>query len=695
MAACLGWGMLVVVAFAAPVRAAAKQGEEDPYKLPAITVTADKREADARKTPMALTVISAQELEDAGIKTINDVLTRVPNLGVNPFFGGTTYMSFRGAMTSTGTNANPLIIYIDGVPSDTIMNLDANLMDVERVEILRGAQGVVYGKNSLGGIINIISKRPGNEYEGKITGQYGTYDARSLGATMKGPIIEDRLFFSFSAQHSYNGGWMKSHENSEKNMMERDRAKGQVLFTPSDEADFAFHFDYTKGYDGFAPYTLGNSYQSRTEAYSSDRTKMETLNLALRGAVTFDAAVLESISSYRAEDVLWRWNMYPISPAYWKSGRDTKRKELTQEVRLRSPDGKEGFSWLIGGYASYADYDIHKMYTGFSPMTVMPGLTLTPFMNQPYREYATEVAPFGQIDVPVTDAFKVTAGLRWHYTERKASLHTSFNDDALMIGYADYSGRLKDDWNELLPRLTFSYNVTDDHMVYAGVSRSFLPGGFNYATMYEGVNATYDSQTAWNYEAGAKTNWLGSRLSVNAALFYSDFKGMQVMQFDPLINGYVADNAGAAESYGAELDIVARLMKGLDAEISLGYTHARFKDYTVDSAGGIQDFDGNKIPYTPKYTGNFALQYRHDAGFFARAEAHWFGKLYWNPDNEESRSGVVTVDARVGWEFEDVDVYLYGTNIFGERYLNMYTNVSNAGIAAAPQEFGVQFTCRF
>ena len=685
---------LALTALITPAHAADSSAAEDVYRLPAVTVTADKRQTEAQKTPMALTVITAREIEDAGIKTINDVLVRVPNLSVNPWFGGSTYMAFRGAMTSTGTGANPLIIYIDGVPADTLVNLDVNLMNIERIEILRGAQGVVYGKNSLGGIINIISKKPGKSYEGKITSSFGTYDARTFGATVSGPLKEDALSFSLSAQHNHHGGWMESKNTSEKNMVERDRVKGQLLYTPSEKADFAFHFDYTKGHDGFTPYVIGNSYASESEAYSSDRGKIEVLNLGLKGALNFDPAVLESITTFRSENSEWRWNMFPVNPMVADTGKDVRRQEVTQELRLRSPDGQEGFSWLAGGFFSYADYDIYKMYMHYSPIPVMPGLTLNPYMNQTYREYTTEYAPFAQIEVPVVDALKITAGLRWHYTERKADLGMDVNSDGMMLGLHNTSSKLKDDWHEFLPRLNVSYSLTDNHMIYAGVSRSFLPGGFNYASM-DGVKAVYDSQTAWNYEVGAKTNWLDNRLSANLALFYSDFKDLQVMQYDPTINGYVADNAGKAESYGAELDVMARLMKGLDAEMSLGYTHARFKDYKAEYDGGTHDFDGNKVPYTPKLTGNFALQYRHDSGFFARADAHYFGTLYWNPDNDNSRSDVVTVDARIGWEMEHVDVYLYGTNIFGERYLHMYTYQTDIGVAAAPQEFGVQLAYRF
>ncbi|MDR3175010.1 MAG: TonB-dependent receptor [Desulfovibrio sp.] len=685
-----------------PVSQSPSTGEpaSSPYKLPVINVTADKHITEVQKTPMAITVITAQELEDAGIQSIQDVLRRVPNLSVHPTFGGNTNMSFRGVSTTAGNAINPLVIYVDGVPVDTVLNLDANLMDIERIEILRGAQGVIYGKNSLGGIINIISKKPGNTVTGKLQVGFGTDETYNFGGTVSGPIIEDRLFYSLSAQHGYTGGWMKNDNTHKSNAERTDRVKGRILLTPTDRAEFSFHVDYTQKDVDFSPYVAGNSVSMKSPAHGSDYTRSQILNTALQATLRFEPLIFESISTFRFEEANYRLNMNPLVAAMGNAGRDVERKEFSQEIRLRSPDDKEGLAWLGGAFFSYGDTQFHKMFAEYQPISVPYVGTFNMYVDQPYREYMTEFAPFAQIEIPITDAFKIIGGLRWHYTKKDASINYEPNQDmqtlAPMLGMSatPVHASVGDEWNELLPRLTLNYSLTKDHMIYAGISRSFIPGGFNYAST-TGMNAEFDSQTAWNYEIGAKTSWLDNRLTANLALFYSDYEDLQVMQYDAASASYLSDNAGSAKSYGAELDLTALITKGLTAELGFGYTHARLKDYEVVGSTGTTRYDDHYVPFTPEYTADFALQYRHDSGIFVRGEVHHFGKLYWEVDNVASRKPVTTVDARVGYETDSFGAYLYGTNILGERYFVNYSGVSNFGMVAPPQEFGVQLSYKF
>ena len=721
LAVCLFLAMPAVAADAA-AETAAPAGEPSPdlspdsnivddsavYRLPAVTVTADKRVTEVQKTPMALTVMTEQDLSDKNIRTVKDVLEQVPNLITSNWIGGMNWTSFRGATTISATNTSPLIMYVDGVPVDTFYNMDSMLLDVERVEILRGPQSAIYGKNALGGVINIISKRPTNEFKGKIFSHVETFDGWGGGATISGPLMEDKLFFSLAAVHDYKGGWMKNDNTNKSNYEREERFKGQLLFTPSEDVEFRLHMDYIATRDGFTPYSLGQSYSNKSVAHQHDNQETDILSLAFLAKLRFDQATLESISTFRKERYDYRMSSEPWMTPWGfagtgMAGRDNYSTEVTQELRLRSNDGEEGLNWLVGAFGSYADKDMHNMFQDYE-YYLFPGLAENSRYDQPYREYVTEFAPFAQVVVPVTDAFKVTAGLRWHYTHRDASFNYRPDDGLQAAGeflslitgtdmrMTPMSMTASKSWNELLPKLNLSYQITDDHMVYAGVSRSFVPGGFNYATTKDS-GYTYDSQTAWNYEVGAKTAWFDQRLNVNAALFYSTFDDLQVMQYDAAFGGYLANNAGKATSYGAELDVLARLAKGLDAQVSLGYTHARYDDYT--SAQGDEKFDDNKIEFVPEYTLNASLKYRHDNGLFAMGQVHYLSKIYWEAKNTDYRNPVTTVDARVGYEGDSFDVYLYGKNIFGERYQTYYTSISNIGMMAPPQQFGIEMAYKF
>lgn len=675
---------------AAAREAAAPQG--DPYALPPVVVTADKRETDVQKTPMSITVLTSQDIEDGNIHSIDDVLRRIPGLQVGRLLGGASVMTFRGMPSATGTNVNPLIIYIDGVPADTMINLDANLMDIERVEVLRGAQSVIYGKNTLGGIINIITRKPDNTFTGKAFTRAESSGSYVAGASVGGPIRDDELYFSLSAMHDYSRGFMDNRHSDDKDDGRKERVKGQLRATPAPGTDFALHFDYTQSRKDMSPYSLGAPYSKTSEAGPSDFEDSDTFNTALTGKVEFAPLTFETVTTVRFERQDYAFDMNNVMPGFFMSdgGRKVDRSEVTQEFRLRSPDDKEGVAWLAGLYGGYTDLNMKNIdlkYQQIGP--------LRPYLNQPYREFAQDLAPFGQLEIPLGDEFTLTTGLRWHYTQKRASISYEPNADLqAMTGATPMHTRESDAWDELLPRVNLRWQPTDEHMLYGGVSRSFIPGGYNYAAT-KNVKLTYTEETAWNYELGAKTSWFGNRLVVNPVLYYIELEDLQVMSWDPAAGVYLADNAGKATSYGAELDITWRILPNLDAEFSAGYTHAKYDEYSKVDATGTAVYDDKWIPNTPRLSGMAALQYRHESGFFARGELHYSDRLYWDDANTYSRNDVLTVDMRIGYEMDAFDVYLYGRNILNERYQQLFSSPMKLGFNGQPQTFGLEVVYRF
>ena len=665
----------------------AKHKEENPYVLPSVTVTADKRETDIQKTPMTISVISGQDLADGGITTVQEALKKVPNLQMMPMMGGMNFMTYRGIPTSAGTNTTPLVIYIDGVPVDAFMNLDANLMDIDRIEVLRGAQSVIYGKNSLGGVINIITKKPTNTFAGHVFGRAETHYGYAAGSAISGPLKENTLYYSLSVMHETPIKYMRI-ESGKYDSANKERVKGQIRATPTDKIELTLYGDYTMNRQNMVPYTLGESATYRSVAGRDGYEDTDVANLAMSGKFDFNVLTFETVTTFRREHLDYQFDMSPVAASMSYGGRKTTRTETTQEFRLRSPDKTSGFSWLAGVFAGYTDLD-QKVLQDYAP-----SFSGVPFTKQPYKEQTVDMAPFGQVEVPLTSALKLTAGLRWHYTHRNGDIKFEPNS-AYQTDFLGVAARTNKDesWNALLPRLNLSYQITDDHMIYAGVSRSFIPGGFNYAST-TAKKVVYDAQKAWNYEVGAKTSWMEGRLTLNPTLFYSTINDLQVMSWDP-VAGYSAENAGQSTAYGAELDVAYRIMPGLDAELSAGYTHASYDDFEVKGFSGTNDYKNKTVPMTPKFTAMGALQYRHPIGFFARGEAYYTDKFYWDPANNYSRDEVVTVNARVGWEADNFDVYLYGKNIFNAKYQRYYIYESNLGFTAPPSTFGVEVAYRF
>lgn len=648
-------------------------GQSEDVALPTVRVTAEKRTTDAQKTALTMDVITAQEIEDAGIENIQDVFKLIPNLVVaSNYTGGMNHMTYRGAHSSAATETNPLIIYVDDVPIETFQTLDVNLANIERIEVLRGAQGVIYGKNAFAGVIRIITKKPGDTHAGKALAQVNSRGGYGGGGSVSGPIVDNTLYYSLTGTYDLDNGFLKAADNTDREETTNERLKGQVRYTPSDRVDLSLMVDYSNKEIDQPHYNVTSGTVSMTSLASPDDVERSSLlNLALSGSLDFDDFTLESITTDRHEDMYYKMDWTPLGVPGYEAGRDSERQEVTQELRVRSKDDKEGMQWLFGLYGSYTDYDM-GMYQNMGLKDV------------PFRMFSSEFAPFGQLEFPLTSSLKLVTGLRWHYVHRNANVtHTTTATQE----------RVEGTWNELAPRVTLSYQIDDDRMVYAGVSRSFIPGGICYSSMSAGNNLKYDSQKAWNYELGAKTEWMDNKLRVNPVLFYNYYTDLQEMTYDSGTGSFIASNPGEeAVAYGVELDVMYLLFKGVEADMSLGYTKAQYKKYT-DYTGA--SYDNNSIIMSPEFTGRAGLQYRSEAGLFLRGDVNYVSSFYWDGANSYKRSPVLTVDARVGWEWDSFDVYAYGKNIFGTRYLDYYSTANNLAYTAETETFGLEVSCRF
>ncbi len=678
---------VVIFCICIPVSGQAAHANKDDkknYELPTVLVTADKSRKDMQKTPIAITVFTAQDLEDNNIKNIRDVLARVPSLTQVEDLGGNTKVSFRGALSSTGTETSPLVMYIDGVPVDSYAFLDASLLNIERIEVLRGAQSAIYGKNAFGGVVKIISRKPDNESRGNVFAGAGTEYSYKSGATFSGPIVKDKLFYSLSGSHGYRDGFMDHPNSSDSNLERSVRVKGQLRLLPTESSEMNLHMDYTAKRDGFIPYALGNFALLESPAANTDYRDEDIVNMALHGASAFEDIDLKSITTYRHDVMQSSLDTRPIfgDAIGGLSNYHDVGSEITQEVRLQSPEKKNRrFNWLVGMYGGYREFDRKEFNL------IMNNVEISDY---PYQEETFDFASFGQLEVPVTDAFKITGGIRWQYVKRDASLHYE------LMNVPQYDVNPISSWSEWLPRLVFSYNITDDHMIYAGVNKGFLPGGFNRQNRTTTVNYTYNAQTAWNYELGAKTSWLEKRLNSNLTIFYSEYMDMQVRQWDALALTTYAENVGGATAYGAEIELDLQIAPGLRFLSAFSHTHAEYDDFISKSfSGGAMDYSGKIVEYTPEYTSNLSVVYRHDQGFMAQAGMQYASEMYWEPGNINSRDDIITSNAKIGYETDSFDVYLYSTNIFDENHIVTYDKNVNMVIMAPPREIGLQFNYRW
>lgn len=671
--------------------------QKEPVQFDTITVTADKREENIQEVPSGITVFGETDLEDAGIEDIHDVIDRVPNMVIG-HMRGLNYVNIRGIGHSMFTGKNPVVIYVDGIPTDQASFFDADLNNVERVEVLRGPQGTLYGKNAIGGIINVVSKKPGNSIEGKITTEFAENETYGVKGFLNGPIISDKLFYSVSGFYRETRGYMKNTDPDQDyfDNEESSRFKSRLRWLPSDNLEMNLHVGIEQIRDGGGAYIASDKVRYHENRDPDDKKELDRFNSALNILYETHVANLISVTTFSQveNDGVADW-MQP-NPASNKNIAISDLSSMTQEFRIQSSDEDNRMKWLGGIYYSFAKTE-HKDHSLIYNTKDWLGYYLK--NNWPSDNDEETMAVFGQVTLPVTPRLNFTAGLRYENTHiemdyrhkmTNADTETDLESDPFKGGTLPVAFNIDDEWDAFLPKGVVSFTLSRDAMIYASVSKGYLAGGFN-AYNDDRENAKFNEQTSINYEIGAKTSWFDNKLILNGALYYIDIEDMHVWT-SPAPNIYLASNAAKAHSQGAELEVRFNPFPGFDLTAGIGLIDAEFDDYT-DMMGN--DCSGKVPTNTPDYTVNLATQYRHNSGIYVRAEFLGTGKTRFDDTNRTNRDSYETVNAKIGYEGSGWDLYIYGDNLFDTEYFeNMYETVKQYAVGT-PRVVGLTVSLRF
>ncbi len=680
-------------------------------ELESITVTANKIEEDVTDVPQSITVLDAYTLEEKGIKDLPDVVREIPNMWSTPNSAsavGNT-VSYRGLNTSVFTSNNPVVVYIDGVPYSLAYGFDASLVNAQRIEVLRGPQGTLYGKEAIGAVINIVSKDPEDRWQGTIGAEYGSFNSVLGTVNLSGPLVPNTLFLGISGQYRRDDGWIENDYpgmEEDANREKDHKISSYLLYKPNDRfsARLTLSRDYSKDYweDGYGlptGSTVGEFDRDDAEHVDYDEkvfqlTESNTQSLNL--SYELDPFTLTSTTTHRVLEAKGNFDadfgnntLYAGLATFNNSETDT----WTQEVRLAS-NNTAGLRWVGGVYFDIEEHDVGPYGAQF-PYYDAAGTFYGNFeVNAESVTDTNTQAAFGQVMVPFADAFELTLGGRYQRIEKEIDL-SSYYLPMGVSGAAYYQLKADKTWNAFLPKVALSYAVNDDWTAYASWSKGYLPGGFNFfATQGTARDNSFDPQQSTNYEVGIKGAF--SRFRVAASLFYMDIEDIHV--YKSLGGGiYLSGNADRAHSQGAELEMTWFLTDTLELTAAVGIIDAEYDDY--DAGDGVV-FDGERIQETPDHTARIGLAYYHPGGLYARTDVTNVGEVYfYNDTNQEfeKESSYLIVDVKVGYRFTPLDIYVFGKNLTDEEYVNGFRANSLASVATfgEPRTFGIGVRYKF
>jgi iron complex outermembrane receptor protein len=660
---------LLYGAFLAELALAAQPEEEKTFTLPTVTVTANKQTEDLQKVPQSITVISGEQAQDAHLTKINDLGLRVPNL---IFATGGMQMinlpSMRGVNSNHHSNIPSVIMYIDDVPVSVNAGYVSQLYDIASIEILRGPQGTLYGRNSEGGVIKITTNKPGPGHKGQVTMEAGSKDyLRSMGS-LSGELIEGKLFAGGSFQFYGMDGWVKNdfdgdYTDDQKNYSGR----GSLRLTPTDDLEVNLTFGMLKYDEGTFGIYDSASYSSRRHTDSQDpgNNRSSFNDQALN--VTYKVSPAWTISSVttRRESTLDYSMDYDFTPAaFFEVEKGDHNLDIGQEFRFTYD--QNDLSAVFGAAYNRMDQRVRYDYYNYG-------------MKHSARSKTDSFAGFGQIKIPFAEKWALTAGARVEYYKIR------FDDHDL-----DYSD--SDSWTTFSPKLALEYYLFPENSIYLSASRGFRAAGYD---TYQGMPGSYkyDEEELWALELGSKNLFWEGKMRLNAALFYHKFHNMQLECYTASAMGPMPTirNVGSPEAFGGEVELSVMPLAGLELFASTGYTHMRYDDFS-DALG---DYKDNQIPYVPELTYTLGAQYRHENGFFGRAEVVGATKSYLDSANKGYVPAHALFNVKIGWEFESFDVYIFGNNIFDKRYDYVNAFGGTYGVATEGARFGGMVTYRF
>ena len=723
---------------------AAQDAQETAVSGSEIVVTAQRRSESLQDVPISMTALSGEALRKSGIQDTESLVTLTPGLLVQRSVVGK--ISIRGVGNENYTIAGDpgVAVHSDGVYVARAAAGLFDLFDVERVEVLRGPQGTLYGRNATGGVINVIPNRPSDKLEARISGEYGNYNGIRIDGMVNLPL-SDGFALRVSALRSGRDGFTTNTNASAKTrgFGELDTkdvwaVRGQLAYDNGGPLTARLSFEYLGdnsnlpaykylnrptalptadfggGANAFRPenlrvvnqgFELGIPGTTRGVGTNEEVFDSTQLGTAVHFEYDFGTIKLASISGFRRTKFNWLNDGDGSDVFYVNYIQQDDSDQFSQELQLTG--GGESLEWLLGGY--------YFRETGSSfialPFTFGAGLPF--YIRIDGTAKTSAVAGFGELRWSATDRLKVTLGARYSHEcrETKYRYEINFGPPITVVNQ-----NLAADFNAFTPRVVVNYEAADDINVYASATRGFKSGGFNLLAIQPG----FAPEKVWTFEGGIKTQFADKRVTLNANIFYAKYDDIQVGQIINLSS--VLTNAAKATLKGAEIEFSARPTDALELGATLAYLDAKYDNFCsgdptrpaapvspgCTAANPIQ-LGGNRFPRAPELTLTAMVAYTipvASGGLTVRGDVRYQSQTFFTQFNRSliSQPGYTLANARISWSPENGRFTIGGfvNNVFNKTYFSevLESGAFNPQLVAqayvgAPRTYGVTASVKF
>jgi len=732
----------VGVALAAPISfntAHAQEAVQETDRLETIVVTARKREENLQDVGSAVSALGPSELSRRFDVDLQSFANAAPNVVIDDLQegpGSPASMSIRGVGTSdVEKSADPTVgVVLDGVFIGAISGSMLKALDLESMEIMRGPQGTLFGRNSIAGVINVTRRKPESEFGGELRAGYGNYSDLQLDGYVNIPVNDQLAFKLGGAKRERDGFFYNRTLDKDSGEMDYRSVSPSVVWRPTENFEFYYRFDRSWQDQDANPtqnmtqpgqvfcFFHNQCAQSVTSPQSGDRYTVvqngddtnsffdsDTHVVNARWDVT-DKYRLDYVFGYFTSEEQVNQDFDGTPLRLYETERPADYTQRSHELRLtHTPDGP--LSYTVGLYAWDSNYRIDLLsYIGFGDFLygLPSGTVLT--VPQTVKQNTESYAAFFEGDYRFNDAWTLTLGGRYTRDEKTSAVIDPLMPELAVKG--GFDNPFKKTWSEFTPKVSLRYRFSPDLMVFGLYSAGFRAGGFSgRANTYEAASTAYNPETVDNFELGIKSEWLDHRLRLNASMFFMKYDNKQEELSAPVSQGVgqqtLVLNAASAEIKGLEVEVLAMPFPGFTLAGSLGLIDAKYKDFVDPVTGG--DLTFLKMKRAPDVTATLTPTYEwpmFGGNMTVQASWHYMDELelgFFNPPQSHNDSQHI-IDASINYQYNNTMVSVYGMNLGKEdswsNSLDVGTSLDFGGLwtftaPRPPRTYGIRLTQKF